>query len=179
MFDEGKLLRALQQGKKNSIEQAIELYTPYLSTVLFNMAGTKLPIEDIEEIISDTFVALWKNAGRIDLNKGTLRGYIAAVARNFALKRLNKSVEHTPLENAEIADIVTGVGDSLADDALWSTVMLLGEPDSEIFVRYYKYDQKLKDISAATGLNLSTVKTKLSRGKQKLRNILKDAEGLL
>ena len=40
---------------------------------------------------------------------------------------------------------------------VWETVMSLGEPDSEIFVRWYKFDEKIKDISKAMGLNISTV----------------------
>lgn len=47
--------------------------------------------------------------------------------------------------------------------------MSLGEPDNEIFVRRYKFDEKLKDISKAMGLNISTIKTRLSRGKRKLK----------
>lgn len=54
--------------------------------------------------------------------------------------------------------------------------MSLGEPDSEIFVRRYKFDEKIKDISKAMGLNISTVKTRLSRGKRKLRKMLLNAE---
>lgn len=57
--------------------------------------------------------------------------------------------------------------------------MRLGEPDIEIFVRYYLYDEKLKEIAAATALNLSTVKTKLSRGKRKLKNMLLHAEEMV
>lgn len=59
---------------------------------------------------------------------------------------------------------------------VWETVMSLGEPDSEIFVRRYKFDEKIKDISKAMGLNISTVKTRLSRGKRKLRKMLLNAE---
>ena len=42
----------------------------------------------------------------------------------------------------------------------------LGEPDSEIFVRRYKFDEKIKDISKAMGLNISTVKTRLQEEKE-------------
>ena len=49
--------------KKNSIDEAIRIYTPYLSTVLYHMAGNSLPKEDIEEIVADVFVVLWKNTG--------------------------------------------------------------------------------------------------------------------
>ena len=150
MTDEAELLQRLRNREKNSIDEAIRIYTPYLSTVLYHMAGNSLPKEDIEEIVADVFVILWKNAERIDLQKGTLRSYLAAVARNFALKRINRKTDHTVLEDIE--------------------------PDSEIFVRRYKFDEKIKDISKAMGLNISTVKTRLSRGKRKLRKMLLNAE---
>lgn len=62
MAEEEKLLMRLKNRKRNAIDEAIEVYTPYLSTVLYNMLGNRLPKEDIEEILSDVFVTLWKNA---------------------------------------------------------------------------------------------------------------------
>lgn len=177
MTDEKKLLRQLQNKEKNSINKAIETYTPYLSVVLYNAVGNKLQKEDIEEIISDVFVMLWKNAERIDLKKGTIRSYIAATARNFALKRLTKQKDVISLDNDEIKD-EREFAESNSDICfIWDTVMRLGEPDSEIFVRYYKFGEKIKEISKATGINVSTVKTKLSRGKIKLKKMLSNAEG--
>ena len=67
MTDKEELLYRLKKKKKNSIDEAIRIYTPYLSTVLYHMAGNSLPKEDIEEIVADVFVVLWKNTGRIDL----------------------------------------------------------------------------------------------------------------
>ena len=89
MADEAKLLAQIKKGEERAIDRAVGLYTPYLSTVLYNMASN-LSKEDTEEIVSDVFFALWKNAKYIDLNKGTVRSYLAAAARNFALKRLKK-----------------------------------------------------------------------------------------
>ena len=178
MVDESKLLRQLNQKQKNSINKAIEIYTPYLATVLFNMVGNGLSKEDIEEIISDVFVMLWKNAEYIDLGKGTIRSYISASARNFALKRLNKKLEYTSIEDVNLPDTTNFTDDCFDSEQLWEAVMKLGEPDNEIFVRFYRFDEKLKDISKATGLNISTIKTKLSRGKRKLKEILNAEESL-
>ena len=176
MTDEEELLQRLRNREKNSIDEAIRIYTPYLSTVLYHMAGNSLPKEDIEEIVTDVFVVLWKNAERIDLQKGTLRSYLAAVARNFALKRINRKMDHTSLEDIELSDGKNFMEENFHNNYVWETVMSLGEPDSEIFVRRYKFDEKIKDISKAMGLNISTVKTRLSRGKRKLRKMLSDAE---
>ena len=123
MTDEEELLQRLRNREKNSIDEAIQIYTPYLSTVLYHMAGNSLPKEDIE--LSD--------------------------GKNF-------------------------IEENFHNNYVWETVMSLGEPDSEIFVRRYKFDEKIKDISKAMGLNISTVKTRLSRGKRKLRKMLSDAE---
>ena len=123
MTDEAELLQRLGNREKNSIDEAIQIYTPYLSTVLYHMAGNSLPKEDIE--LSD--------------------------GKNF-------------------------MEENFHNNYVWETVMSLGEPDSEIFVRRYKFDEKIKDISKAMGLNISTVKTRLSRGKRKLRKMLSNAE---
>ena len=179
MAEEEKLLLRLKRKEEHSIDEAIEVYTPYLSVVLYNMVGNRLPREDIEEIVSDVFVMLWKNAEYIDLKKGTVRSYIAAVARNFAYKRFNKKKDDTCLDELEIPDESSAVDRHLVSSEVWDAVMRLGEPDSEIFVRYYKFNEKIKDISRATGIHISTIKTKLSRGKKKLRKILSDAEEML
>lgn len=123
MEDEVKLLARLRNRERNSIDDAIEVYTPYLSTVLYNMVGNGLSKEDIEEIVSDVFVALWKNAERIDLQKGTIRSYIAAAARNFALKRLNKKTDYTNIDDIEIEDEAPSVEESAAGSAVWDAVM--------------------------------------------------------
>lgn len=39
MAEEEKLLMRLKNRKRNAIDEAIEVYTPYLSTVLYNMLG--------------------------------------------------------------------------------------------------------------------------------------------
>lgn len=176
MVDEEKLLMRLKKKQESALEQAIAAYTPYISTLLFNMAGAQLSAEDREEIVSDVFVILWRNAEYIELSKGSVRSYIAAAARNFALKKLKKTSIHSSIDNIDIPDNKDVIDNSLFSDTLWRYVMELGEPDSEIFVRYYKYNEKLKDIAKITGIKLSTVKTRLSRGRQKLKKKLQILE---
>lgn len=178
-MDESVLLKRLQAREYLALDRAIEIYTPYLSTVLYNVAGVALSKEDTEEIISDVFVTLWTHAKNIDLNKGTLRAYLAAVAKNTAYSKLRKNGEMIGLDEIELPVQEDFMQQYVEYSSLWSAVMSLGEPDNEIFVRYYKYNEKLKDIAKLMGLNLSTVKTKLLRGKRKLKLILQDKEELL
>ncbi len=174
MVDEKKLLEKLKKKDVRALEQAIKTYTPYLSSVLYNLAGNRLSKEDGEEIISDVFIMLWKNVDYINLEKGTVRSYIAAVARNLALRRINKEIFCNPLEDVSIAQGNDSIEEKLVSDALWNAVKELGETDFEIFVRRYKYDEKIRTIAKAMEMNESTIKTHLMRGKKKLKELLKE-----
>ena len=178
MQDEKALLHRLQIHDETALRKAIDLYTPYLNTVIYRAAGATISREDMEEIVADVFVSLWRNSERIDLQKGTLRSYIAAAARKLTYKRLNSLSTTIPLEELNPAEEPPAPGGQPEEQFLWDCVKELGEQDFELFVRYYKYGETLKQISSATGLKLSTVKTRLSRGKQKLKQILEHAEGL-
>lgn len=57
---------------------------------------------------------------------------------------------------------------------LLDMIAALGEPDSEIFLRYYYYNEKIRSISDVMNINISTVKSKLSRGKEKLKNAMQN-----
>lgn len=166
-MDEKKLIAHLNCGKTSALEEIIRLYTPYISVILYNMG---ISAEDGEEIASDVFTALWRSRERIDAEYGSIKPYLASITRNFALKRLSrKRLECVPL--AETADVSEGEG-----DFLWDAVMLLGEPDSEIFVRHYKYGEKHRETAQAVGMSVSAVKQRIARGKIKLKKILEGYE---
>ena len=48
-------------------------------------------------------------------------------------------------------------------------VLLMEYPDREIFLRFYYYGQSVKDIAAQMEMNASTVRSRLARGREKLR----------
>ena len=44
--------------------------------------------------------------------------------------------------------------------------------DREVFLRHYYYAQTVKEVSVSMGLKESTVKTKLRRGRMKLKEFM-------
>ena len=55
---------------------------------------------------------------------------------------------------------------------LWQAVDGLEEPDRTLFFRYYYQEEELKEIAMDLGLNPATAKTRLARGRKRLRGIL-------
>ena len=175
MIDEQKLLHNLKKRNRNSLDDIIKIYTPYVSVIVYNTVGCKLSKEDMEEIVSDTFFLLWQNSLNIDETKGNMRSYLATIARNTSKNKLRKYHSNEVLNEQIISSDLTPQDNIIKAEnsqLLTELITSLGEPDSEIFFRYYYYNEKIKTISKAMNISLSTVKTKLYRSKQKLKNTI-------
>ena len=179
MTDEKKLLLKLKKRSYGALEKAIEMYTPYVTVIVYNVIGAFMQQEDVEEVVSDTFLSLWRNAGTLDSEKGSIRTYLAAIARNSAKNKLRAMRPHE-----EINENVISLYGEVCEDIekreerifMLEIIKSLGEPDSEIFLRYYYYEEKISKIADVTGIPVSTVKTKLSRGRKRIKEILMEKE---
>ncbi len=175
MTEDEKLIYNIKRKRREVFENVIKRYTPYVSTVIYNTAGASITKEDIEEITLDTFLALWHNANAFDSHKGRLRTYLGTIARNLAIDRLRQLRISTALDENIIAaqdDPYQKVEQNEERKAMIQLIYELGEPDSEIFMRYYFYDEKISRISNIMDIKSGTIKTKLARGRKRLKEIL-------
>ncbi len=177
MTDE-KLLERLKSHNENSIELLIKKYSAYVGTICYNTIGQSASKEDLEEVIQDVFLAVWENAENIR----ELKTYIGTTARNKALNKLRSITYTYELDKVNVAtdnEPALAVEQKEMTQILYEAIEALGEPDCEIFFRYYYNNEKLRDIAKETNLNLSTVKSKLKRGKEKLCAYLSERRDLI
>ena len=169
------MLRRLRQGDGAALEALMDQYLPYVSAVVWNITGHALPREDGEEVAADVFVAAWDHAA--DLRPGKVKAWLGAVARNKARNRLRSAGLDLPLEE-EALEVAApgGPAEEVERDEvrtlLRRAVEDLGPPDRDIFVRYYYYGQPVRTVAQAVDLPENTVKTRLRRGRQKLKDVL-------
>ena len=88
MTEDEKLIHNIRRKRRGALDKVIDLYTPYVGTVIYNVIGSAMTKEDMEEVILDTFVSLWRNADKFDSQKGCLRTYLGTMARNLAKNKL-------------------------------------------------------------------------------------------
>lgn len=177
MKNEEQFLHSLKKRRHGSLEKIIDMYTPYVSVVVYNVIGAVMTKEDIEEVVSDAFLSLWRNASALDAEKGCIRSYLAATARNLAKNKLRRAAMHEEINDNIVSEYSEGDIERHEERmVLIDLIASLGEPDSEIFLRYYFYGEKISRIAAVTGLCSSTVKSRLSRGRRKLRVMLEEKE---
>ena len=154
--------RALRRGDPRGLEELMSRYTPYVAAV----AARVLPgrPQDWEELTADVF---------------QIRGWLGKVARNRALNRLRASREILALEEDVLCLAEDGPQRLLEEREQAELVRrALGElerPDRELFVRHYYYGQTVARAAEEMGLNPSTAKTRLRRGREKLKEHLRKA----
>lgn len=175
---EEKLLKNLKRKQRYALDKAIQIYSGYVAAVIRDISGRALSREDCEEVAADSFLALWDHAGSLDESRDSIKGYLAAIARNKTISRLRKRREE-PLEADEL--ILRAPGKEEPEETLIrrelgqvlrQMVNDMEEPDREIFICYYYRYEKVKDIARRMKMNPSTVKTKLARGRKRLKEML-------
>ncbi len=172
---EKKALRKMLANDPSGLEILMNVYTPYISTIVWNVLRGFMSPEDCEEVVSDVFIAAWNQAA--DLKLGRIKSWLAAVARNQAKNKLRELEKTQPLEDDAMEICISNEPEdylerseerNLIKQAIWT----LSKQDQEIFLRHYYYFQTTKEISLSMKMNESTVKTKLRRGRIKLKEIL-------
>ena len=172
---EETILRKLRSRDPAGLEALMERYIPYVSAVVWNLLRGAMSVEDGEEVVSDVFLAAWNQPEA--LRPGSVKAWLGAVARNKAKNRLRQMDRTLPLE--EDALEVPGPDDppgeferAVERQQVRQAVDSLPGPDREIFLRHYYYAQTVQEIARHMRLNESTIKTKLRRGRMKLKEQL-------
>ena len=147
-----------------------------MATIIRNIANGQLTPEDIEEVVTDVFVTLWRNADKLETDM--LKPYIICIAKSRTKDRLRKQKANLMSIEDIQAQAVENVFDECENSdlykALQEEVCNIPEPDREILVRYYYYYQSVGKISEVMNINAGTVRSKLHRTRQKLKKALTD-----
>ena len=161
------------------IEQLIKDYKTYIYTIAKNNSKGFLKNEDIEEIVSDTFLTIWHNKNKIEKNK-MLKNYISAVTKNLVLKKfrekqssnLNISLNDENL-SSKYNDIEYVYENSLIEKTINEELKNFTKLEYQIFTKYYYFSKSIKEIASEMNISESLVKVKLHRVRKKLKERLK------
>ncbi len=173
MTDEALAWR-LAKGSRAALDQAVTRFTPYVSAVAWRvLAASPATREDLEEMVADVFLALWRHAAEVEPSR--VRTWLGAVAKNRAIDRLRACSPTLPLCEADVDTRPGPEEQSLQRERaarLLAAVESLEEPDRTLFLRHYYEGERLKDVARALGLNQATAKTRLHRGRKRLKQQL-------
>ena len=172
------LIKKLLDDDHDAYMYVIDTYSKLLWVIIGGILGKIGTIQDIEECIGDVYVELWKNPQAFNHQKGTLRTFLAVIAKRRALnvyRKLSKAMIYE-LDEAIMSsddDLLDYIVDKETCQALYTAIKSLVEPNKEIVMRRYFLGEKPAYIAENIALPVKEVENRLYQSKLKLRKNLK------
>lgn len=176
-MSDNPIIKKLKHNNEKAIEELIDKYGQYIASVVFRIGGSSLKAEDIEEVISDVFYAVWKTRDTI-VQTDSLKPYIAQIARNITRNRFKNQRDELPIEEELLLQEDDKIEEMLVQKEKVSIIKdfvdTMKYPDKDILTDYYFKNYKLQDISANYKIPMSTVKSKIYRGRKTIIKYLEE-----
>ena len=170
-----ELAAAAQAGDLRAYEELVQRYQRFVFRVLWSRTASSR--EDVEDLAQDTFVRAWERLDTYDTSR-PFKSWIARIASNTAIDRYRSdSRRPATSELTEIQETVAGgdpdpaaatIGNERQHHLL-SRLKELPEHYREVVVLRFIEDQSYEEIAAALDLPLGSVKTRIFRGRELLK----------
>jgi RNA polymerase sigma-70 factor, ECF subfamily len=133
-----------------------------------------------EDVSQETFLRVWRHAGKYNSRLGSLTTWILTIARNLALTRLSLPVSRTEapisVETLEIASDAPLPDEQLVAlerrRRLQAALACLSAADRSLLSTSYIDELDLAAIANIEGCSIGAAKVRLHRARQRLRQIL-------
>jgi len=180
---ENRLAQLARSGDRSAFGQLVDLYKDKIFHLAYRMTGSR---QEAEDIVQETFMRVYANLDKYD-SRWKFSTWIFRIGNNLCIDRLRKRRPTWSLD-AENPDADGGDGYAMlpTNDASPEDRMVLSEmqknirdaiaqlPDKyrSVVVLRYLQDLSLNEIADILELPVSTVKTRLHRGRESLRRKL-------
>lgn len=124
---------------------------------------------DAQDAVQEAIYKSYKNLDNLK-DKRKFKPWIYKIVTNTSFEILKNTKNYLDIEEeniqAEKIDIETNL-------TLWETVQNLSQPYRTVITLFYYEDMSIKEISKITGNSTDTIKKQLSRGREKIKEVIK------
>lgn len=161
-----------------NIEKVIETYNHYIYSIIEHSISNQ---EDIEELLSDVFLSLWKNYSRLDKNTN-IRAYLIGITknlikkkyRNYNLKLETKNIEDYENKINSYIDIQELIEQNEKSKIIDNLINQLKKEEQQIFIMFYYQSKKVKEIAKKLEVSETKVKVTLYRLRKLAKKKIKE-----
>lgn len=162
--------------REKLIEQLMDQYGQSLLHLTFSYVGKR---EIAEDLTQEIFVKCYQKLDQYQ-KKSSLKSWIWRIAinhckdylRSWQYKHIVVSEEHVKNTPSQEKRVENQVIQRYEDEELVRTVMSLPDTYREVIYLYYFEELPIKEISNLTSVNQNTIKTRLKRAKEILKESL-------
>lgn len=162
-----ELVKQSKNGNKESFSQLIVL----IQSDLYRIAMSRLGDENnVQDAIQNTILSAYININQLRNNK-YFKTWITRILINEC-NRLYKNSKKDSVILEKYSNTIKEDSDLTLD--FDSIVGILDEKSKKIFELYYKDELTIKEISKKLNINQNTIKSELSRGRNKIKKSFKN-----
>ncbi len=180
-MEKQELIKEYKEKEKLNIEKIYENYYNYVYTIAVNSAKQHLKEEDIEEIIVDTFLVVWKNRNKLEEDR-CIKPYIAGITKKLIQEKTRKRKMYlyftnyeNETENIEQMDFIEEEREEIT--LLKDVIKKLKKQDKDILELYYYKSMKIKEIASCLNTSEFTVKQRLYRIRKRIKKEIEKKGG--
>ena len=169
MVAEKLLVKNLKKGREDAYRQIVEEYGNRLLRTCYLILKDR---EEAEDVVQETFIKVFRNIDSFRENSN-LYTWIYTIALNLSRDRLRKKQDMFTIEVELVGnnDVEYEVEKSIDKELLRKELFEINSLYREVLVLFYFEELSIKEISNLLNEKEGTIKSKLSRG----RNILKES----
>ena len=172
-----ELIKKLKKDKSSGLSAVIDLYSGLMYKTAANIL---LPVgrkEDVEECVSDSLLAFYGEIDKLDLQKASIKTYLAVITKRKAIDRYRILKKASALIFLEEAALNTAPAEDFTVSADRRTALVnalrnLGEPDTSIVTRRFYLGETAAEIAAVFGMSEGAVQKRIERCRKKLKEEL-------
>ena len=175
MMDELRAIARAKRGDAEAFSALVETYETSVYRLALRMCGNA---HDAEEVTQEAFLAAWKGLPAFR-GESKFSSWLYQLTSNAAIDFLRREKRHrgaTPIEE-EVDLAAPGTPQQAAEEAelreaLQQALDALTPEHRQIFLLRQMQQMSYEEIGRLLGLESGTVKSRLSRAKKQLRQIL-------
>ena len=173
---DNELIAQVLKGDQQAYKVLVDRYQAYIFTLAYKLMQSR---EDAEEVAQDVFVKAYRSLA--DFKGGSkFSTWLYTIAHNTGITYLRKKKQKilalddeknfTQLENHESDFKSNQVEDKSKKEMVNRAIEMLSADDAQIITLFYKGDQSLDEIGQIMGMEANTVKVRLFRARQRLKD---------
>ncbi|HSX48850.1 MAG TPA: RNA polymerase sigma factor [Candidatus Saccharimonadales bacterium] len=166
------LVNEIKNGNVLAFEILVKRYQRPFYSFVFKITGNDLIVEDI---LQETFLKIYKNIDKFDI-KRKFSTWAFEIAKNTAISHLRKEKSKVSLKNIDISIDETHYENAIKQENKRVIGKILNKMDSKYksAVKLFYFDElSYKEISDKLNLPINTVRTRISRGKKIVSDVLR------
>jgi RNA polymerase sigma-70 factor (ECF subfamily) len=176
--EDAVLVQRIKAGQEEALQQAYRRYAP----LVFHLACRSLDRAAAEEIVQDTFLAVWRRAADFDPARGSFRTWLLSIGHHRMLDELRARSRRPQTAGDLLLDqAVLSAEEPLPDEALWlayqrdavsEALAALPEPQRAALRLAFFADLSHEEVAKALQVPLGTAKTRIRSGLKQLERHL-------